>query len=80
VVEEEPKELYHLVGGNGVILENSSDEILATPTQPPTPHAFATGASSSTPPVLVAQAPTPAGDDPDDSGDDGGNDDDEEDN
>jgi hypothetical protein len=78
VVEEVPVELHHLHVRNGVILEDSSEEILATPTPSPAPHAFSAGASSSALPVPVAQAPAPGGDDPDDSGDDGGNDDDEE--
>jgi hypothetical protein len=79
VVEEEiPVELHHLSMRNGVILEDSSEEILVTPTPSSEPHAFVAGASSSVPPVPVAQAPPPGGDDPDDSSDDG--DDDEEEN
>jgi hypothetical protein len=80
VVEEDPEELYHLVRGNGVILEDSSEEIVVTPTPSQEPHAFVAGASSSAPHVLVAQAPTPRVDDLDNSGDDEDNDDDEEDN
>ena len=67
---------HHLHVGNGVILEDSSEEILATHTPLSESHAFAAGASSSVPPVPAPQAPTPIGDDPDDSGD-GGDDDDE---
>jgi hypothetical protein len=70
-------DLHHLHVENGVILEDSSKEILATPTPLSESLAFAAGASSSAPPAPVAQAPTPGGDDLDDSGD-GGEDDDEE--
>jgi hypothetical protein len=70
-------ELHHLHVGNGVILEDSSEDILATPTPLSESHAFATGASSSAPPVPAPQAPAPRGDDLDDSGD-GGYDNDEE--
>jgi hypothetical protein len=76
VVEEVPVKLHHLHVENGVILEDSLEEILATPTLLSESHAFAARASSSAPPVLVSQAPAPEGDDPDDSGD-GGDDDDE---
>jgi hypothetical protein len=69
-------ELHHLQVRNGVILEDSSGEILATLTLLSESHAFAVGASSSTPPIPIAQAPTPGGDDPDDFGND--EDDDEE--
>jgi hypothetical protein len=66
VVEEEiPMELHHLSLRNSVILEDSSKEILATPTPSSEPHAFAAGASSLAPPVLVA--PVLAGDDDDDN-------------
>jgi hypothetical protein len=76
VVEEVPMELHHLQVRNGVILEDSSEEILATPTSLSESDAFATWASSSAPHVPVAQALAARGDDPDDSGDD--EDDDEE--
>jgi hypothetical protein len=76
VVEEVPVELHHLHVENGVILEDNSEEILATPTSLSESHAFAAGTSSSALPVLVAQALAPRGDDPDDSGD--GEDDDDE--
>jgi hypothetical protein len=74
VVEEVPLELHHLHVRNGVILEDSSEEILATPTSLSEFHAFVAGASSSAPPVPVAQSPAPGGDDPDDFGDDGDDD------
>jgi hypothetical protein len=74
-VEEVLVELQHLHVGNGVILEDSSEHILATPIPLSESHAFAVGASSSAPPVPASQALAPRGDDPDDSGDD---DDDEE--
>jgi hypothetical protein len=70
VVEEVHVELHHLQVRNGVILEDSSEEILATPTPLSESHAFVVGASSSAPPIPVAQAPAPGGDVPDDSGDD----------
>jgi hypothetical protein len=70
-------DLHHLRVENGVILEDSLEEILATPTPLSESQAFDVGASSSTPPAPVAQAPAPRGDDPDDSGD-GGDDEEEE--
>jgi hypothetical protein len=51
VVVEVPVELHHLCVENGVILEDNSEEILATPTPLSESHAFATGASSSALPV-----------------------------
>jgi hypothetical protein len=77
VVEEVPVDLHNLRVENGIILEDNSEEILATPTPLSLSLAFAAGASSSAPPALTVQAPAPGGDDPDDSGDD---DDDEENN
>jgi hypothetical protein len=74
VVEEVPVDLHHLHVENGVILEDSSKEILATPTLLSKSQAFAAGASSSAPPAPAPQAPAPGGDNPDDSGD-GGEDD-----
>jgi hypothetical protein len=76
VVEEVPVDLHHLRVENGVILEDSSEEILATPTPLSESQAFAAGASSSAPPTPIAQAPAPGGDDLDDFGD-GGEDDEE---
>ena len=63
-------ELHYLQVRNDVILEDSSEEILATPTSLSESHAFVVGASSSAPSVSVAQAPAPRGDDPDASGND----------
>jgi hypothetical protein len=80
VVEVDPEEMHHLVGGNGVIVEDSFEEVLATPTLSPALHAIVARASSSAPPALVAQAPTPRGDDLDDSGDDEGDEENKEDN
>jgi hypothetical protein len=66
VVEEVPVDLHHLRVGNGVILEGSSEEILATPTSLSELLAFAVGASF-------------GGDNLDDSSDDGEDDDDDDD-
>jgi hypothetical protein len=60
---------------NEIILEESLEEILATPTPLLESLVFAAGASSSAPPAPTVQAPAPRGDDLYDSGD---NDDDEE--
>jgi hypothetical protein len=60
---------------NRVILEDSSEEFLPTPTLLAESLAFAAGSPSSPPPAPAIQAPAPGSDDPDDSGDD---DDDEE--
>jgi hypothetical protein len=78
VAEEIPVELHHLSIRNDVILEDSSEEILAIPTPLLESHAFAAGASSSAPPVPVAQAPAHRGDDLDESGDDEDDDKEEE--
>jgi hypothetical protein len=77
VVEEVPVDLHHLRMENVVILEDISEEILATPTPLSESQAFAVGASFSVPLAPVAQALAHGGNDPDDSCD-GGNDDDEE--
>jgi hypothetical protein len=61
VVEEVLVELHHLHVENGVILEDSSEEILATPTPLSESHAFAAGASSSAPPLPAPQALAPGG-------------------
>jgi hypothetical protein len=53
VVEEVPLDLHQLHVENGVILEDSSEEILATPTPLSESQAFVLGSSSSSPPVLV---------------------------
>jgi hypothetical protein len=60
-------DLHQLHVENGVILEDISEEILATPTPLSESQAFAAEASSSAP---EAQAFAPRGDDLDDSGDD----------
>jgi hypothetical protein len=78
VVEEVPVDLHHLRVENGVIPEDSSEEILATPTPLSESLAFAAGASSSAPPAPAVQAPAPGGDNPDDSGDDEDDDEEEE--
>jgi hypothetical protein len=70
VVEEIPVDLPRIRVENGVILEDSSEESLPTPTPLAESLAFAVGSSSSTPPAPAVQAPAPGGDDPDDSGDD----------
>jgi hypothetical protein len=49
-----PVELHHLQVRNSVILEDSSEEILATPTPLSESHAFATEASSSALPKPIA--------------------------
>jgi hypothetical protein len=59
-------DLHHLRVENGVIPEDNSEDILATPTLLSESLAFAAGASSSAPPAPAAQAPAPGGDDPDD--------------
>jgi hypothetical protein len=63
----------------GVILEDSLEELLPTPTSLTESLAFAARSSTSAPPAPAVQAPTPGGDDPDDFGDDDEDDDDEED-
>jgi hypothetical protein len=56
VVEEVPVDLHHHHVENGVILEDSLEEILATPTSLSGSLAFAVVASSLAPPAPVAQA------------------------
>jgi hypothetical protein len=63
---------------NGVILEDSSEEFLPTPTPLVESLAFAVGSSSSALPAPALQAPAPGGDDPDDPGDDDEDDDEEQ--
>jgi hypothetical protein len=63
---------------NGVILEDSSEEFLPTPTPLAGSLAFTSRSSSTTPPAPAVQAPAPRGNDPDDSGDDDEDDDKEE--
>jgi hypothetical protein len=70
VVEEVPVDLPHIRVENGVILEDSSEEQLPTPTPLAESLPFATRSSTSAPPAPAVQAPAPGGDNPDDSGDD----------
>jgi hypothetical protein len=56
VVEEDPEELHHPDGENGVIMEDSSEEILATPTPLPAPHALCWSFFFST---TIASRPSP---------------------
>jgi hypothetical protein len=71
-------DLPHIRVENEVILEDSSEEFLPTPTPLVESLAFAAGSSSSTPPAPAVQAPAPGGNDPDDSGDDDEDDKEEE--
>jgi hypothetical protein len=70
VVEEVPVDLPHIRVEHGVILEDSSEELLSTPTPLAESLAFAARSSTSTLLAPAVQAPAPGGDDPDDSGDD----------
>jgi hypothetical protein len=63
---------------NGVILDDSSEEFLPTPTLLAESLAFVARSSSSALPAPALQAPAPGGDDPDDSGDDDEDDKEEE--
>ena len=78
VVEEIPVDLPRIRVENGVILEDSSEEFLPTPTPLAESLAFAAGSSTLAPPAPAVQASAPGGDDPDDSGDDDEDDDEEE--
>jgi hypothetical protein len=80
VVEKIPMDLPRIRVENRVILEDSSEELLPTPTPLAESLAFAAGSSSSTRPTPAVQAPAPGGDDPDDSGDDDEDDEEEEEN
>jgi hypothetical protein len=68
VVEEVPVDPPHIRVEHGVILEDSSEELLPTPTPLAESLAFAARSSTSAPPAPTVQAPAPRGDDPDDSG------------
>jgi hypothetical protein len=68
VVEEVPVDLPQIRVENVVILENSSEEQLPTPTPLAESLAFAARSSTSGPPAPAVQAPAPGGDDPNDSG------------
>jgi hypothetical protein len=70
VVEEVPVDLSRIRVEHGVILEDSSEELLLTPILLLESLAFAARSSTSAPPALAVQAPAPGGDDPDNSRDD----------
>jgi hypothetical protein len=78
VVEEIPVDLPRFRVENRVILEDSSEEFLPTPTPLAESLAFAARSSSSAPPAPAIQAPAPGGDDPGDSSDDDEDDEEEE--
>jgi hypothetical protein len=75
VVEEVPVDLSHIRVENVVILEDSSEEQLPTPTPLAESLAFVAGSSTLAPLAPVVQAPAPGGDNPDDSRDDDDEDD-----
>jgi ribosomal protein L12E/L44/L45/RPP1/RPP2 len=78
LVEEIPVDLPRIRVENGVILEDTLEECLPTPTSLAESLAFAAGSSSSAPPAPAVQAPAPRGNDPNDSGDDDEDDEEEE--
>jgi hypothetical protein len=78
VVEEIPVDLPRIRVENGVILEDSSEEFLPTPTPLVESLAFAARSSASALVAPAVQAPAPGGDDPDDSSDDDEDDEKEE--
>jgi hypothetical protein len=78
VVEEIHVDLPQIRVENRVILEDSSEEFMPTPTMLEESLAFAAGSSASAPPAPVVQAPALGGDDPYDSGDDDEEEEDEE--
>jgi hypothetical protein len=80
VVKEIPMDVPHIHVENEVILEDTSEEFLPTPTPLAESLAFVAGSSSSAPPALAVQAPAPEGDDPGDSCDDDDDDEEEEEN
>jgi hypothetical protein len=79
VVEEVLVDLPRIRVEHGVILEDSSEELLPTPTPLAESLAFTARSSTSAPPAPAVQAPAPGGDDLDDSGDDDEDDNDDED-
>jgi hypothetical protein len=79
VVEEIPVDLPRIRVEHGVILEDSSEELLPMPTPLLESLAFAAGSSASAPPAPTVQAHAPGGDDPDDSRDDDEDDNNDED-
>jgi hypothetical protein len=80
VVEEVPVDLPRIRVEHGVIREDSSEELLPTPTLLVASLAFAARSSTLALPTPAVQAPTPGDDDLDDSGynDDEDDDDDED--
>jgi hypothetical protein len=68
VVEEIFVDLPRIRVERGVILEDSSEELLPTPTPLAESLAFAARSSTSAPPAPAFQVPAPGGDDPDDFG------------
>jgi hypothetical protein len=78
VVKKVPVDLPHNRVENVVILEDSSEEQLPTPTPLVESLAFGTRSSTSAPPAPAIQAPAPGGNDPDDSRDDDDEDDDDD--
>jgi hypothetical protein len=78
VVEEVLVDLPHIRVENGVILEDSSEEQLPTPTPLVESLAFAARSSTSALPTPAVQAPAPGGNDPNDSRDDDDEDDEDE--
>jgi hypothetical protein len=78
VVEEVSVDIPRIRVEHGVIMEDSSEELLSMPTPLAESLAFAARSSTSAPPTLAVQAPAPGGDDPDDSRDDDEDDDDDE--
>jgi hypothetical protein len=78
VVEEVPVDLPRIQVEHGVILEDSSEELLPTPTPLAESLAFAARSSTSAPPAPALQAHAPGGDDPYDSRDDDEDDDDDD--
>jgi hypothetical protein len=78
VVEKVPMDLPRIRVEHGVILDDSSEELLLTPTLLVESLAFAARSSTSAPPAPAVQAPAPKGNDPDDSDDDDEDDDDDE--
>jgi hypothetical protein len=71
-------DLPHIRVENRVILEDSSEEFLPTPTPLAESLAFTAGSLASALPPPSVQAPALGGDDPDDSGDDDEDDDEKE--
>ena len=77
IVEEVPVDLPRIRVEHGVILEDSSEELLPTPTPLAESLAFAARSSTSATPAPAVQAPAPEGNSTDDSRDDDDEDDDD---